>query len=338
MLQMQRRAKEFVPSMLPDIGFYSGKAKDLSHDITFTMSESFIQLVEAGRVNSSTHHLIVSDEGHNEISVRRVQEYKRAFTPETALVSATATGAYNTMKSIALTHGSYGFERDMIECIENGELVPSYRTQLQLIRVAPPTLKQEQQAAAKGILRLEYEMRKQAWIDYAIEYYAQGIDDQTGDPLRENHGGFYGADTDHADRISDALNQHPLLIAQAKSMGLKGVSRAIHHKSGSPKEIRAQLEDVLDGAYLIATMDKMGREGFDWPAMKNVSDWNHYSSLQKKQIMGRPARKFRNPRKEFRLEGTTFLDYITYIGSQDPVRDKQLRDRALMRSMRKNKI
>ena len=73
----------------------------------------------------------------------------------------------------------------------------------------------------------------------------------------------------------------------------------------------------------------MGKQGFNLPFMKNTFDWNHMSSLAKRQIMGRPARQYRNPRKNFRLEGATFVDTVTYIGSEDPKQDKIFRNAAL---------
>jgi len=173
-------------------------------------------------------------------------------------------------------------------------------------------------------------MRKQAWSNFSVMHYANDVDDQTGRFLRESHAGFYGADTNHADYVAEALNANPILQAQAKEMGLDGVAVSIHYKSGTRPEINRLLDAVIDGAYLAVAMDKMGREGFDWPPMKVLYDWIHVSNLLKRQILGRPDREFLDPRNNFLPTGATAIDVLPYIGSADPEKNQKLRNLALM--------
>ena len=226
--QTYDEAAKFTPDMVANIGRYGGDFRELDFDTTIIISASFLRLVESGKINSDTHQIIVSDEGHNETSERRVDATHTFFDDRTLRLSVTATGDYDEEKSVSLTHGAHRFERPFTEGVKLGELSSYYRTQLHLIRVAPPSVEEELEAAANGVDRLKYEMRKKAWRKFVVEHFATGYDDQTGDPLSDNYAGFYGADTLHVDDTVIDANNHPLLRRKAEAMGLKGVAVGIH--------------------------------------------------------------------------------------------------------------
>jgi len=123
MNQTYNKIKQFVPEMLESTGRYGAEHRDLSHDMTIIISDSFMSLIEAGVINPDTYKIIVSDEGHNETSIRRVNNLTSTFegTTDTLFLTMTATADFDQEKSVELTHGDHRFSRGMVEAIKNGE-------------------------------------------------------------------------------------------------------------------------------------------------------------------------------------------------------------------------
>lgn len=332
MNQTYSKIRQFAPDMLAWTGRYGDRHKQLDQDTTLFVSDSFLDLVETGEVSSKTHGIVIFDEGHNETSERRVENTYKYFDERTLRISVTATKDYDEEKSVELTHGKHGFSRHFPESVALGELSTYVRAQLHLIKVMPPTLAQEQQAAAKGITLLKYDMRKDAWSRFVVEHYKTGYDHQTGDPLSDNQAAIYAADIPHALKTAAALNNVSMLQHKAAAQGMKGVAAVIHSVM-KPTVLRTLLKDVMAGHYLTTVMCDMGTEGFDLPFVKTLYDWNHQSSLLKRQIIGRAVRQWQHPQKNFRWEGATIIDTITYIGSAEPKRNRVLRNRAYMNAV-----
>lgn len=322
---------EYVPGLTERTGRIGDRFSEPGRDLTIIVSNSKLRLVEEGVIGADTIDLAIEDEGHNETSMRRVSNMRVAFA-KTALISFTATADYDQGKGVHLTHGPHGFTRRLAETIRSGENAAYYRTQLHLIRVMPPSDEQVADAEENGVERLRHQMKKKAWRDFVVEHYRHGIDDQTGDPLWHNQAAFFGFDTSDAEILEDRFNSDPHWQLIAREMGFKAPAVSVHSNM-SRALIRERLADIDAGRYLVVCADDMLKEGTNLPYLKVLYDANHESLVEKGQIIGRPGRRWRNPRKGYRLEGATIIDTLPYHGAHDPAENARARAKALRRSI-----
>jgi superfamily II DNA or RNA helicase len=330
--QAEKEVKKYAPSLANKISFYGDGKHDLSQPLKYITYSAFVDLITTDRLQPD---VLVSDEGHRGTSLNRANIINTWFRGRGLGLAVTATGKFNIAKTIMLTHGMEGFSRSLGESVQLGELSAYVQSQLHIIRVKPTedSLKAETGEAQRKEQRLlNYKRKKKAWTKSVAHILAEGKDEQTGDPLYDNLSAFYVADIDHANDTEFALNDYPKLQDIAKQQGRKGVAVAIHTRM-SPKERSRRLDAFARGEYMAIIGDGMFKEGYDNKFVKNIFDYPRLSIVDKTQIAGRALRQLIHPRKA-RFEGSTIIDTVVYIGSEDPKADLILRNEALLGTTR----
>jgi superfamily II DNA or RNA helicase len=321
---------EFVahaPDMAHQIGRYGDRHRTLSKPVTIITYDSWINLTEQGKISRKNVDLLISDEAHRGTSERRVDQLFQAYGRNTVQLAFTATAHFDEEKSVQQTHKNEIFYKGLPESVKSGELAEYIHSQLYIIRVEP---------LSDGDLRKnnpnwKSDLRRQAWNQRILKIFSDGIDHVSGDLLSDNQAGFFVADTSHADQLELMANQDSKLLKKARKLGKKKIAVAIHSNL-APSEQRKRLAAFMRGEYMAVIGDEKFKEGFNYPALKNIFDYPRGSLVDKAQIAGRAARKWWNVDKQ-RSEGMSFIDTVVYVGSNDKDQDKSNREIALRRAV-----
>lgn len=330
--QVKDSFEEYGPELFSNLGIYGDGDQDLDQNLILTTYTSWTTLVERGDIGSHNVDILVHDEAHRGTSDRRVDNFFNAFGDETARIAVTATAHFDETKSVERTHGHSIYYKSLPDAVKDGELASYIQTQFYVVRVEPPEFTDEFNEAENGNGDLYKKMRQAAWNERAHITFREGTDIHTGELLSDNFTGFFTEGIAQANDLEQRLNDDEVLLQRAKDAGFKGVAVAIHSLL-SDKERDRRLKSVLNGEYMALIGDEMFKEGFDYPPLKTVIDGSHGSLVDKVQILGRPARKWNNPRKDGRLEGATFVDMVVYVGDKDPEKDVLYRSRAIRKAV-----
>lgn len=340
---------KFAPEIEDRVGLYGGTHRQLNKPITIITYESWSKLVEEGRLGPHNVDILISDEAHRGTSEVRIK-LSKAFNNGTHQLAFTATAHFDETKSVQQTHHREIFYKGLPDAVREGELAAYIGTQFYIIRVDPPwdedlieeggdeeleedlgdTFEETANNAEKFSGQYKRKLRQKAWNQRAVIIFRDGRDDITKDPLSDNQAGFFVDSIAQAKNLKILLNADPVLSQIAKKRGCDDVAVTIHSRMPHNKQ-RILMAAYKEGKYMAVIGDEKFKEGFDHPPLKTIIDYPHGSLVDKAQILGRGARKWRNDAKR-RYEGLTFVDTIVYIGSRDPQKDKRLESAALRRA------
>lgn len=326
--QMEDEIREWAPDYLDTVGFYGDVHRQIGKELTVIIYNSWVTLMDEGKIDSSNIDILISDEAHRGTSERRLTTKFNSFSAGTVQLAFTATARFDEEKSVEQSHGRQIFSRGIGESVRLGELAAYIQTQLYKIRVQPSIedeLEDSDETPEERTAR-RTGARQEAWMRQMVAVWRDGRDQHTRDLLTDNKSGIYVFGTRMADRFVELANKDPVLQERAREQGCKRLIVAVHSKMSEDPD--AVLESFRRGEILGVVSDGKMKEGFNYPAMKNVFDYPRSSLVDKAQIIGRPARKWWNPIKE-RLEGATVIDSIIYNGSNDPEEDKWREDNAI---------
>ena len=329
--QMEDEVREWAPDYLETMGFFGGKHRKLGKELTVITYNSWVNLMEQGKIDSSNIDILVSDEAHRGTSERRLTNQFNAFSKGTAQIAFTATARFDKERSVELTHGYEIFSRGVGDSVRLGELAAYIQTQFHVIRIQPlDHMTWEKELDTGEVVGI----RQDAWMRQMVAVLRDGSDVETGDPLTDNKSAFYVNGTDMADRMAELASADPALQARAKVQGCKCVLVAVHSKM-HPLQQDAIMEAFKRGEYLGIASDEKLKEGYNYPALKNIFDFPRGSILEKAQIIGRAARQWWNDAKG-RLEGATIVDSAIYFGSADPEEDEKRKQDAIRAAQQKS--
>ncbi len=324
-------AKKFIPDLIDDIGRHGDGHKEKDKPIMLMTYRAFEKLTKSYELGPENVDLLATDESHRGISENMTDNVVSAYQDtDTALLGFTASSEFDDARSVYNTHRRAIYEKKIGQAVREGEQLAEYiQTQNYIIRVEPQDLKELQKtfyAVALSDTDYKTRMKQAAWNKAMIRVLRDGRDERTKEPLTDNQGGLYVQDTTHADVLETQLNADPVLAQRAAAQGYKKMAVAIHsHRSKAAN--RQAFKDYEAGKILMIVGDDMFKEGYDYPPMKTVLDYQRGSLVDKVQILGRGARRWFNERKD-RYEGLTFIDSIIYIGSDDDKIDLQRETRA----------
>ena len=325
--QTKESIETYAPELLDYVGLCGGspKDRDISQPITIITYASWQKMVEQGLLNYENTDLLISDEAHRGLSDRHKDNFFNAFGEETISIGFTATSEFDFDKTVERTHEQLIYSKDIRTAIRGGELAAYIQAQLVKIRIDPSELSDEfnEEAEGKNTDSYRARLRQGAWNQYMLGIYKYGRDEHTGDLLNENQTAFFTADTAHADRLEELLNNDIHLQSIAHERGYDGVAVAIHTNGMSSKEQETRMKAYQAGHYMAVIGDSKFKEGFDHKPLKTIFDFQRGSLVDKAQILGRGARQWFNPNKQ-RFEGMTLIDSIIYIGHEDPEIDQKI--------------
>lgn len=329
--QMEEEVTEWAPDYLETVGFYGGRSRKMGDELTVITYDSWVAKMEAGEIDSTNVDILISDEAHRGTSERRLMNMFNAFANGTAQLAFTATARFDEEKSVEQSHGQQIFSRGVGDSVRLGELASYVQTQLYVIRVQPlppqDVIGEDEKRDADYEAAVRAGMKQEAWMKQMVAVWRDGRDEHTGDLLTDNKSGFYVFGTQMADRFAELASADPVLQQRAAEKGCTQVIAAVHSKMNERRQ-REILDAFKSGQILGLVSDEKLKEGFNFPAMKNVFDYQRASLVDKAQIIGRAARQWWNPEKD-RNEGATIIDSIVYVGSNDPEQDKKWRDYAV---------
>lgn len=325
--QTKESIETYAPELLDYVGLCGGspKDRDISQPITIITYASWQKMVEQGLLNYENTDLLISDEAHRGLSDRHKDNFFNAFGEETISIGFTATSEFDFDKTVERTHEQLIYSKDIRTAIRGGELAAYIQAQLVKIRIDPSELSDEfnEEAEGKNTDSYRARLRQGAWNQYMLGIYKYGRDEHTGDLLNENQTAFFTADTAHADRLEELLNNDIHLQSIARERSYDGVAVAIHTNGMSSKEQETRMKAYQAGHYMAVIGDSKFKEGFDHKPLKTIFDFQRGSLVDKAQILGRGARQWFNPNKQ-RFEGMTLIDSIIYIGHEDPEIDQKI--------------
>lgn len=324
--------KGFVPSMSNQIGQYGDGVKDLSQAVTGMTIQAWQELSDAGEIDEDNIDILITDEGHNGTSYRRINTLDEKFNGHTLRLAFTATAYYDRTKSVELTHKNKIYEKLIHDAMDQGaeELTSYIQGQTIVIRIPPDDYMRssEYQALSSGQRYVYREkLKEDAWNKCILGLIKKGRDIHTGDLLSDNQIAAYANGIRQADKLEALIASDKELQKRTKDLGREIVAQAIHSRLTSYGEAERRFEDYEEGKTLAIVGDKMFKEGWDHAPVKTIFDRSRGSIVDKVQILGRGTRAWWNEAKQ-RNEGLTFIDTIIYIGDDDPKIDKQLEKRA----------
>ncbi len=320
--QVHRDIRKYAPGLKDQVGLYGGRYRVLGKPVTIITYDSWMSLVEEGKLGSHTTDLLISDEAHRGISARRLSGLYQAFGENCVKLAFTATARFDEERTVAQSHGRRIYFKSLMDAVLDDELAAYIHTQLFVIRALP---------SDQGASVNRKALRRAAWNKRVIKIFSKGRDHITGECISDNPAAFFVADTRHADRLEALLNDDANLSEKARLNGCKAVAVSVHSNL-SPKQQAMRVRDFILGKYMAVIGDEKFKEGFDHPALKTIVDYPRGSLVDKAQIMGRGARKFWNARKG-RFEGMTFIDTVVYVGSSDPKLNMLFRDISVKRAV-----
>ena len=355
--QTLREFEKYAPGMRSKIGLYGGGHKDLSHPTTIIVNNSFVDLIEDGTLGSKNIDLKIADEGHRVTSARRVEGLRKAFNGHTLQLAFTATAKFDRDKTLSLTHENQIFQRSIAEVIrEGGELARYIHTQVYVVAAYPgkgqegaervegdnPEIDSDEDGTESAYnsepdeyrAAIRRQIRRDAYNSRAVAVYRDAVDEITGDHISDNQAAFFTMSTRQADDLTVLLNADEKLATKALAKGCNGVAVVIHSKM--PRAERARrFHDYKHGKYMAIVGDDMFKEGFDHKSLKTIIDCAHMSLVDKLQIIGRGARRWKNPEKN-RYEGLSVIDIIVYNASHNA--SKEQNDRARREAVLRAKL
>ena len=228
----------------------------------------------------------------------------------------TASAEYDLEKTVEKKFNRLIFKKDIIQALNEGELADYIRVQFFMRRLY------HEDAFKAGASEARKKQEDESWREMVVEILKQSRDEVTGLPLYANQGAIFVSNTKQANSLAAQLNNDPFFQKIAKERGYKAFATPIHTVDISRSEQEAREEDYLNGKYCMIIGDDKFKEGFDHPPMKTIIDTDHGSLVDKLQIIGRGARKDGD-------KGLTFIDTLSYWGSDDPEVDEQRKMAAL---------
>ncbi|WP_086931894.1 DEAD/DEAH box helicase [Agarilytica rhodophyticola] len=333
--QTPKDLMEFSPSLKGKIGICGDQEENLTKPLTIMNTVARDRLVDAGLIGAHNMDGMFDDEAHRSTSERRVERKKENFDNHDRNIiqmAVTATAHFDKEKSVKQTHEREIYGLRLRDAILKGRGASYVQSQLLIIRVDPDNLElSEEFQNATAAQKADYRQKimEEAWVDAVVDVYKHGIDQITGDPLSDNIAGFFASRTRQADKVSQRLNEDPFFIEKAKQLGNKKPSVPIHTNKISKREQKKRFKDVQEHhEYQTLSGDSKFKEGFNYKPLKIIFRVPSSSLVDTEQIIGRAARQWYNEAKG-RYEGSTIVDTLIYIGSNDPEEDAILREKLL---------
>ena len=200
------------PELAPLIGVYGGSAKQLDTPISILTYNSWVDLLESGRLEGGRIGFHVTDEAHYALSERRQDLFSSALA-DTMHFGVTATAQYDLTKSLERTHENQIYKLGLREAIERGFLADYVHVQYAVMRLLPASASSDGVELGNG----EYNLLKRVeWARLVAHAYSSLQDTVSGQELSDKVGIVFAADTKHADFIANMLNKNPALREKAQ--------------------------------------------------------------------------------------------------------------------------